>query len=346
MIHVTSKELGDCVGASYFALISRRDNQTNLLPQNNPALLLCRALKASAHGPALLLFTAFGLLLTGGVFLVFSTALSAGVLSPAKALAFSHSANFPSVSLAGFLTSTQRSRLPEALANTLELELQNGTESTEAIDLMPPSDPKARVDILKSQLGLDGATGVKTGRVAESVESSVARLRGSKDGFVGAPAKTQSVADLTEVANLTVEAVLDSIKNSSLSSAGEVKQTNVGSKADAISKTLQGLDADELFEAFLDAKALAVDQKAEKGPVSKIAFLFLTRGALFHERLWQRFFEGNENRYSIYVHASKEGFMYNETTSRAPVFYDRQIKSIKVRLSLINVCISPAVIIG
>ncbi|GAQ89945.1 hypothetical protein KFL_005800040 [Klebsormidium nitens] len=299
------------------------------------------ALKASARGPALILFTAFGLLLTGAVFLVFSTALSAGVLSPARALAFSPHTNFPSVSLAGLFITTQRSKLPEALqesANQAELSLRNGSvaESTEAVDLMLPSDPKARVDILISQL--DEGTRAKTALdrgVAERSERSIARLRGSKDELVGAPAKASSVAELTETANLTDEAVLESVKNSTLGSAGELNQTDEISK-NAVSNMLNGPDADELFEAYLNAKALAVDQKTEKGPVSKIAFLFLTRGPLFHERLWQRYFEGNENRYSIYVHASKDGFVYNETTSQAQVFHDRQIKSIKVTWGGLN----------
>ncbi|KAI4316235.1 hypothetical protein L6164_024234 [Bauhinia variegata] len=38
----------------------------------------------------------------------------------------------------------------------------------------------------------------------------------------------------------------------------------------------------------------------------KVAFLFLTPGALPFERLWHKFFQGHEGRFSVYVHASKE----------------------------------------
>lgn len=40
--------------------------------------------------------------------------------------------------------------------------------------------------------------------------------------------------------------------------------------------------------------------------VPKIAFLFLVRGEIHHEGIWRRFFEGFENRYSVYVHTRPE----------------------------------------
>lgn len=39
---------------------------------------------------------------------------------------------------------------------------------------------------------------------------------------------------------------------------------------------------------------------------SKVAFMFLTPGALPFESLWDKFFHGHEGRFSIYVHASKD----------------------------------------
>lgn len=40
--------------------------------------------------------------------------------------------------------------------------------------------------------------------------------------------------------------------------------------------------------------------------IPKIAFLFLTPASLPFEKLWHKFFEGHEGRFSIYVHASRE----------------------------------------
>ncbi|KAK7303924.1 hypothetical protein RJT34_14843 [Clitoria ternatea] len=37
----------------------------------------------------------------------------------------------------------------------------------------------------------------------------------------------------------------------------------------------------------------------------KIAFMFLTPGSLPFERLWDKFFQGHEGKFSVYVHASK-----------------------------------------
>uniref|UniRef100_A0A6N2N0S3 Uncharacterized protein n=1 Tax=Salix viminalis TaxID=40686 RepID=A0A6N2N0S3_SALVM len=39
---------------------------------------------------------------------------------------------------------------------------------------------------------------------------------------------------------------------------------------------------------------------------AKIAFMFLTPGPLPFEKLWDKFFSGHEDRFSVYVHASKE----------------------------------------
>ncbi|KAF3431897.1 hypothetical protein FNV43_RR26633 [Rhamnella rubrinervis] len=56
----------------------------------------------------------------------------------------------------------------------------------------------------------------------------------------------------------------------------------------------------------------------------KIAFMFLTRGRLPLAPLWERFFNGNEGLYSIYLHASPE-FTYEPPKSS--VFYKRRIPS-------------------
>ncbi|KAJ7549780.1 hypothetical protein O6H91_07G068600 [Diphasiastrum complanatum] len=56
--------------------------------------------------------------------------------------------------------------------------------------------------------------------------------------------------------------------------------------------------------------------------LERVAFMFLVRGDLAHERLWERFFKGKEDRYSIYVHATP-GFEYPEGS----FFRGRQIPS-------------------
>ncbi|KAG1368155.1 putative glycosyltransferase BC10 [Cocos nucifera] len=63
----------------------------------------------------------------------------------------------------------------------------------------------------------------------------------------------------------------------------------------------------------------------------KIAFLFLARSNLPLDFLWHAFFQNAEKRnYSIYVH-SEPGFVFDESTTRSPFFYGRQLnRSVKV----------------
>lgn len=57
----------------------------------------------------------------------------------------------------------------------------------------------------------------------------------------------------------------------------------------------------------------------------RIAFLFLVRGPLPLAPLWARFFEGPEDRFSIYIHTAV-GFKYNDSDI-PPVFRGRQVPS-------------------
>ncbi|GFQ05488.1 hypothetical protein PHJA_002692900 [Phtheirospermum japonicum] len=66
----------------------------------------------------------------------------------------------------------------------------------------------------------------------------------------------------------------------------------------------------------------------------KIAFLFLTPGALPFEKLWDKFFQGHEGRFSVYVHASKDKPLH---FSR--YFINREIRSDEVvwgRISMVD----------
>jgi hypothetical protein len=58
--------------------------------------------------------------------------------------------------------------------------------------------------------------------------------------------------------------------------------------------------------------------------VPKIAFLFLVRGDLPLRPLWDKFFEGHEEQYSIYVHASPG---YTGSPPPDSPFYGRMIPS-------------------
>ncbi|XP_038894081.1 glycosyltransferase BC10-like [Benincasa hispida] len=59
----------------------------------------------------------------------------------------------------------------------------------------------------------------------------------------------------------------------------------------------------------------------------KVAFMFLTRGGLPLKAFWERFFNGNEGFYSIYVHSHPS---FNGTYPKNSVFYGRTIPSKEV----------------
>ena len=58
--------------------------------------------------------------------------------------------------------------------------------------------------------------------------------------------------------------------------------------------------------------------------IPKIAFMFLTKGPLPMAPLWERFFKGNEGRYSIYIHSMPS---YEADFPPSSVFYKRHIPS-------------------
>lgn len=77
----------------------------------------------------------------------------------------------------------------------------------------------------------------------------------------------------------------------------------------------------------LFARALEVGQGPPSGP-PKVAFMFLVKGPLPLAPLWERFFAGNQGRFSIYIHTALE-YQYGPH-ELPPVFRGRQIPS-KVR---------------
>ncbi|XP_058727293.1 glycosyltransferase BC10-like [Vicia villosa] len=60
----------------------------------------------------------------------------------------------------------------------------------------------------------------------------------------------------------------------------------------------------------------------------KVAFMFLTKGAVLLAPLWEKFFKGNDGLFSIYIHPNPS---FNETAyDQSSVFYDRRIPSKEV----------------
>uniref|UniRef100_A0A2N9GWN1 Uncharacterized protein n=1 Tax=Fagus sylvatica TaxID=28930 RepID=A0A2N9GWN1_FAGSY len=69
--------------------------------------------------------------------------------------------------------------------------------------------------------------------------------------------------------------------------------------------------------------------------VPKIAFMFLTKGPLPMAPLWERFFKGHEELYSIYVHSLPS---YDANYPPSSVFYNRQIPSQVAEWGRMSMC--------
>ncbi|THU63591.1 hypothetical protein C4D60_Mb01t17430 [Musa balbisiana] len=86
-------------------------------------------------------------------------------------------------------------------------------------------------------------------------------------------------------------------------------------------------------ELFWRASLVPLVKKYPFKWVPKVAFMFLTRGPLPLSPLWERFFRGNEGRYSIYVH-THPSYKINFTSDS--VFFKRQIPSKKLSPIMIS----------
>ncbi|PSR85261.1 Mediator of RNA polymerase II transcription subunit like, partial [Actinidia chinensis var. chinensis] len=80
---------------------------------------------------------------------------------------------------------------------------------------------------------------------------------------------------------------------------------------------------DEIASRVVIRDILSAPPLESKNP--KIAFLFLTPGALPFEKLWDKFFHGHEGKFSVYVHASKD-----KPVHFSRYFVNREIRSDKV----------------
>ncbi|KAL8505314.1 hypothetical protein ACS0TY_016524 [Phlomoides rotata] len=85
----------------------------------------------------------------------------------------------------------------------------------------------------------------------------------------------------------------------------------------------RALTDDEIASHVVIRDILNMSPSISKTP--KIAFLFLTPGALPFEKLWDKFFQGHEGRFSVYVHASKD-----KPVHFSRYFINREIRSSKV----------------
>ncbi|XP_057977374.1 glycosyltransferase BC10 isoform X2 [Malania oleifera] len=77
-------------------------------------------------------------------------------------------------------------------------------------------------------------------------------------------------------------------------------------------------------QLFWRASMVPEEEEYPYDRVPKVAFMFLTRGPLPLLPLWEKFFQGHEKLFSIYVHALP-GYKLNVSTTS--VFYRRQIPS-------------------
>lgn len=76
-------------------------------------------------------------------------------------------------------------------------------------------------------------------------------------------------------------------------------------------------------------KALAATPLSAGRSTPKIAFMFLVRGPLPMEEMWERFFKGHEGQFSIYMHASTPGFDCDSSLNTT-TFKGKQIPSVPI----------------
>uniref|UniRef100_A0A0E0G255 Core-2/I-branching beta-16-N-acetylglucosaminyltransferase family protein n=1 Tax=Oryza nivara TaxID=4536 RepID=A0A0E0G255_ORYNI len=89
---------------------------------------------------------------------------------------------------------------------------------------------------------------------------------------------------------------------------------------------------EEIISSVVMRDLLAMPMPVSKNP--KIALMFLTPGSLPFEKLWEKFLQGHEGRYSIYIHASRERPVHSSS-----LFVGREIHSEKVvwgRISMVD----------
>ncbi|ESQ54224.1 hypothetical protein EUTSA_v10025381mg [Eutrema salsugineum] len=102
--------------------------------------------------------------------------------------------------------------------------------------------------------------------------------------------------------------------------------------ADWLPPSLREYSDDEIAARVVIREILSYPPVIRKN--SKVAFMFLTPGTLPFERLWNRFFQGHEGKFSVYIHASKE-----RPVHYSRYFVNREIRSDEVvwgRISMVD----------
>ncbi|WCJ25350.1 Core-2/I-branching beta-1 6-N-acetylglucosaminyltransferase family protein [Euphorbia peplus] len=93
-----------------------------------------------------------------------------------------------------------------------------------------------------------------------------------------------------------------------------------------LSPLMHNMSDEELFERAIRVSKNSLEDEENK-MIKKVAFMFLTYGWLPMDPLWQKYFEGHEGLYSIYVHPHPS---YNDTWPPNSVFFGRRIPSQEV----------------
>ncbi|KAL8208650.1 hypothetical protein R6Q57_008062 [Mikania cordata] len=93
--------------------------------------------------------------------------------------------------------------------------------------------------------------------------------------------------------------------------------------------SIRELSDDEIASRVVIRNILNTPPMESKNP--KIAFMFLSVGSLPFEKLWDKFFQGHEGRFSIHIHASKE-----KPVHKSSYFVNREIHSDKVEWGTIS----------
>eukprot|EP00257_Ricinus_communis_P003973 XP_002516755.3 uncharacterized protein LOC8261208 [Ricinus communis] len=104
----------------------------------------------------------------------------------------------------------------------------------------------------------------------------------------------------------------------------EFIETNMTSDRTTIVSSKRQSLMHNISDEELLLRASTVPIPVEAKIVPKVAFMFLTYGPLPFAPLWEKYFQGHEGLYSIYVHPHPS---YNDSWPETSVFYGRRIPS-------------------
>ncbi|XP_065861278.1 glycosyltransferase BC10 [Euphorbia lathyris] len=102
----------------------------------------------------------------------------------------------------------------------------------------------------------------------------------------------------------------------------EISSSNLENKS--IVSFMHNMSDEELLVRAMKVSNNSWELDKDNNKVRKVAFMFLTYGSLPLAALWEKYFEGYEGLYSIYVHPHPS---YNDSWPPSSVFFDRRIPS-------------------